>query len=370
MQTRGAVIRQAPGKFEVVDLEVDDPRDNEVQVKMVASGMCHSDEHLVTGDLPFALPIIGGHEGAGIIEEVGPGVAGLQPGDRVVCGFVPSCGMCPMCSTGHQSLCDLGAFLATGRQISDQTARHHAQGQDCGLMCLLGTFGRHTVVNQASCIKVLEDTPLDKACLVGCGVTTGWGASAYVADVAPGDIVVVIGIGGVGASAVHGAAMAGARYVIAVDPIEFKREQAEQFGATHTAASMDEAQVLVQDLSWGRGADKTILTVGVAKGDMIAPMMAMTSKGGTAVVMAVTNPFEMDVQLNLADLTLQQKTLKGAIFGGGNPRHDIPKLLNLYRDGLLKLDEMVTNTYKLEDINQMRADMLDGKNIRGVILFE
>ena len=370
MKTEAAVLWEVGGDWSVEEIELDPPKEGEVLLRMTASGMCHSDEHLVTGDLPFALPIIGGHEGAGIVEEVGPGVTDLQPGDRVVLGFVPSCGKCPPCSTGHQSLCDLGAFLATGMQILDQTSRHHAQGKDAGLMCLLGTFARHTVVNQASCIKVLEDTPLDKACLVGCGVTTGWGASAYVADVAPGEIVVVVGVGGVGASAVQGAAMAGARYVIAVDPVEFKREQAMEFGATHTASSMEEAQGLVSELSWGRGADKTILTVGVAKGDMIAPMMAMTTKGGTAVVMAVTNPLEMDVQLNLADLTLSQKTLKGAIFGGGNPRYDIPKLLNLYRDGQLKLDEMVTNTYKLEDINQMRADMLEGKNIRGVIIFE
>jgi NDMA-dependent alcohol dehydrogenase len=370
MKTEAAVLWEVGGDWSVEEIELDPPKEGEVLIRMVATGMCHSDEHLVTGDLPFELPIIGGHEGAGIVEEVGPGVSLVQPGDKVVLGFVPSCGVCPSCASGQQNLCDLGMHMASGRQISDQTARHHAQGKDCGLMCLLGTFGRYTVVNQASCIKVLEDTPLDKACLVGCGVTTGWGASAYVADVEPGDIVVVVGTGGVGASAVQGAAMAGARYVVAVDPLEFKREQAMQFGATHTAPSMDEAMGLVQEISWGRGADKVILTVGVAKGDMVAPMMAMTKKGGTAVVMSVANPFEMEVQLNLFDLAMQQKSLKGAIFGGGNPRYDIPKLLNLYRDGQLKLDEMVTNTYKLEDINQMRADMNEGKNIRGVILFE
>ena len=174
-------------------------------VKLAASGMCHSDEHLVTGDLPFELPIIGGHEGAGVVEEVGPGVSWLQPGDHVVFGFIPSCGRCPSCSTGHQNLCDLGMYLGGGLQIGDQTSRHHAQGKDLRLMCLLGTFSHHTVVNEASCIKIEPDVPLDKACLLGCGVVTGWGSAVYAAEVAPGDTVAVVGIGGIGANAVQGA---------------------------------------------------------------------------------------------------------------------------------------------------------------------
>jgi S-(hydroxymethyl)glutathione dehydrogenase/alcohol dehydrogenase len=144
--------------------------------------MCHSDEHLVTGDLPFELPIIGGHEGAGVVTQVGAGVSWLQPGDHVVFGFIPSCGRCVSCSTGHQNLCDLGAYLGTGKQIADQTSRHHANGKDLGIMCLLGTFAEHTVVHESSCIKIDKDVPLDRACLLGCGVVTGWGSSVYAAD--------------------------------------------------------------------------------------------------------------------------------------------------------------------------------------------
>ena len=156
-------------------------------------------------------------------------------------GFIPSCGRCPSCSTGHQNLCDLGALLGLGLQITDGTSRHHAQGQDLGLMCLLGTFAHHTVVNEASCIKIDDDIPLDRACLLGCGVVTGWGSAVYAAEVEPGDTVAVVGVGGIGANAVQGATLAGAKQIFAIDPVEFKREKAMEFGATHTAASLEEA---------------------------------------------------------------------------------------------------------------------------------
>jgi Zn-dependent alcohol dehydrogenase len=199
VQTEAAVLwdREA---WSVEPIELDPPKEGEVLIKLAASGMCHSDEHLLTGDMPVPLPVIGGHEGAGVIEKVGPGVTGLAPGDHVVLGFVPACGKCPPCATGHSNQCDVGGILMTGKQL-DGTVRHHARGQDVSTMVCLGTFAPYTVVNQASCVKILDDIPLDKACLVGCGVTTGWGSSVYAADVQPGDNVAVIGIGGIGASA-------------------------------------------------------------------------------------------------------------------------------------------------------------------------
>ncbi len=154
---------------------------------MGGSGLCHSDEHVVTGDLPWPIPMIGGHEGAGTILETGPGVEGLAPGDRVIFGFIPACGRCSACSAGMQNLCELGQYLGDGTQISDHTARHHARGQDIGLMCLLGTFAAHTVVNEANCIKIEDDIALDKACLLGCGVVTGWGSAVFAGGVKPGD---------------------------------------------------------------------------------------------------------------------------------------------------------------------------------------
>ena len=173
MKSKAAILWETNKPWSVEEIELDDPKAGEVLVEMKASGMCHSDEHLMTGDLPFALPIIGGHEGAGIVRKVGEGVSWLAPGDHVVFGFIPSCGRCPSCSTGHQNLCDLGALMGGGRQITDGGSRHHARGQELGLMCLLGTFAHHTVVNEASCIKVDNDLPFDKVCLLGCGVVTG-----------------------------------------------------------------------------------------------------------------------------------------------------------------------------------------------------
>ena len=185
METEAAVLWERPADWSVEPIELDPPKEGEVLIKLAASGMCHSDEHLLTGDMPVPLPIIGGHEGAGVVEEVGPGVTGLAPGDHVVLGFVPACGKCPPCATGHSNLCDVGGILMTGRQL-DGTVRHHARGQDVSTMVCLGTFAPYTVVNQASCVKILDDIPLDKACLVGCGVTTGWGSAVYAAEVQPG----------------------------------------------------------------------------------------------------------------------------------------------------------------------------------------
>jgi NDMA-dependent alcohol dehydrogenase len=381
MKIKAAVLWEPNTDWSVEEVDLDPPKAGEVLVKLVGSGLCHSDEHLVTGDLSVPeetaqelgiqqFPIIGGHEGAGEVVEVGEGVAGLEPGDHVVFGFIPACGRCESCSSGHQNLCDLGAFLLAGRQVTDFTSRHHARGQDLGIMCCIGTFGEYTVAGEASCIKIEKDIPLDKAALVGCGVTTGWGSAVYAADVQPGDTVVILGCGGVGMNAVQGAAMAGARHVVAVDPVELKREQAQVFGATHTASSVEEATELVGEITWGRLAQKVIITVGVGDGELIAPAMAMTAKGGRVVHTSVA-PLTLDnVSLNLSDLTLQQKQLVGSIFGSANPRLDIPRLLRLYQEGKLKLDELVTQTYPLEDINQGYQDMRDGKNVRGMVMYD
>jgi NDMA-dependent alcohol dehydrogenase len=381
VESRAAILWEPNTEWSVEDIELDDPGPGEVKVELAASGLCHSDEHLMTGDMVLdpeiasmmglqQFPIIGGHEGAGTVVEVGAGVTSVQVGDHVTLGFIPSCGKCPSCARGWQHLCDLGAFLLAGRQIADFTARHHAKdGTDLGLMCCLGTFGPVTVVNEASCIKIEEGIPLDKAALVGCGVTTGWGAAVNAANVQPGETVVVVGLGGVGMNAVQGAAMAGARHIVAVDLNPAKHAHAEVFGATHTASSIEEATALVGEITWGANADKAIITTGVATGDLIAPVMGLVAKGGRCVVVAVAPISQEDVKLNLFDLTLQRKELVGCIFGNANPRRDIPRLLRLYAEGRLKLDELVTNTYKLDDINQGYQDMRDGTNVRGVVVY-
>ncbi|MBJ7307914.1 MAG: NDMA-dependent alcohol dehydrogenase [Acidimicrobiia bacterium] len=380
MRTRAAVLYGPHTEYKIEEIELDEPKANEVLVRFVASGMCHSDEHMVTGDMAMdpaiiemlgwqQYPIILGHEGGGIVEKVGPGVTELKAGDHVVTSFVPSCGRCPSCAKGQQNLCDNGAHLLSGRQ-EDGTSRHHLlDGTDLATMCCLGTFAEHSVMNINSLVKIEEDLPLDKACLVACGVTTGWGSATYAAEVVPGDTVVVIGTGGVGMNAVQGAHLAGARYVIALDPVEFKREQSQNFGATHVASDVAEAQALLGELTWGRLADKVIVTVGEGKGADLESYMGMVGKGGRLVFTAVANMNENDVQLNLFAFAMQQKQLVGTIFGSANPRYDIPKLLGLYRSGHLKLDELITRTYTLDQINEGYQDLRDGKNIRGVIIY-
>ncbi len=382
MQTKAAILWGQGEQWSVEDIELDAPKAGEVLLELVGSGLCHSDEHMVTGDMVMdpataaelgleQFPLIGGHEGAGVVMEVGPGVTGLEVGDHVVLGFIPACGSCPSCASGMSNLCDLGAFLLAGRQVTDLTARHHAHdGTDLGIMCCIGTFGKHTVCSAASCIKIDKDIPLDKAALVGCGVTTGWGSATYAAEVKSGETVVIVGCGGVGMNAVQGAAMAGAANVIAVDPIEFKREQAQVFGATHTAANLEEATALVGELTRGAMANKAIITVGEGDGALIAPTMAIIGKGGRVVHTSVAKIMDTDVSMSLFDLTLMQKQLVGSIFGSANPRYDIPRLLGMYQQGTLKLDELVTKTYDLEDINTGYQAMRDGENIRGMVMYK
>lgn len=383
MKCRAAIVRGVGQPWEITEIEVDPPRAGEVLVRWAAAGMCHSDEHLITGDMvppeeawPLMgiesfFPIIGGHEGSGVVVEVGPGVTSVAPGDHVSASFIPACGRCRYCSTGRQNLCDAGAGAFKKGMITDGTSRHRlADGTDVGLFAKLGTFAEHSCVAESQVIKVEPDLPLDAVALVSCGVATGWGSATSRADVQPGDTVVVVGIGGIGINAVQGAKMAGAKHVIAVDPVEFKREKAMEFGATHTFSSMEEALPAVAEMSWGQMADKVIMTPGVLYGDMMALGTQLAGKGGTIVVTAIAPMTQTESSVNLFELAMWNKEIKGTIFGSLNPRADIPKLLGLYRDGQLKLDELITERYALDDINAGYQAMRDGTNIRGVIVHD
>jgi S-(hydroxymethyl)glutathione dehydrogenase/alcohol dehydrogenase len=379
---RAAVLWGLDQPWKVQEIEVHDPKEGEVLVRWKAAGLCHSDEHLVTGDMVPSqevldmmgvdsfFPIIGGHEGAGIIEAVGPGVKSVQVGDHVSASFVPSCGHCRYCTTGRGNLCDAGAGTLGGGMITDGTHRHFVDGKPVTLLAKLGTFAELTCVSEMSVIKVDDDLPMDCVSLVSCGVATGWGSATRRADVAPGDTVVVVGIGGIGMNAVQGARMAGAARVIAVDPLEFKREKAMEFGATHTFASMEEAIPEVTEMTRGQMADKVIMTPGVMYGELMEQAQTLTGKGGTMVVTAVAPIEQKDASINLFNLAMYNKEVKGTIFGSLTPRNDIPRLLDMYRGGSLKLDELITNRYPLEGINEGYQAMRDGTNIRGVIVYE
>jgi alcohol dehydrogenase (nicotinoprotein) len=367
MRTRAGVLREVGSDWEVIELELDPPGPGEVLIRFVAAGFCHSDEHLRHGDIVPRFPIVGGHEGAGIIEDVGVGVTRVKPGDHVVCSFIPSCGHCRFCSTGQQNLCDLGAAILEGC-MPDGTFRFHADGEDFGGMCMLGTFAERAVISELSCVTVDDDLPLETAVLVGCGVPTGWGSAVYAAEVTPGDTVVIYGIGGIGINSVQGAAHAGASNIVAVDPLPMKRERAEELGATHSFESAEQAHDAVEQLTRGVGADKAIITVDVVDDAVVTSAFGAIRKGGTVVVTGLADPSKVTVQLSGAEMTLFQKTVKGTLFGAANPMYDIPKLLGMYQAGQLKLDELVTKTYTLDQLNEGYDDLLAGKNIRGVLL--
>jgi NDMA-dependent alcohol dehydrogenase len=386
MKTRAAVLWGTDQRWQVEEVDIDPPRVGEVMVQWKAAGLCHSDEHMVTGDMvppPEALammgldtifPLIGGHEGAGIVVDVGPGVTTVRAGDHVSASFIPSCGRCRYCSTGRQNLCDNGRGTLGGGMITDGTHRHFiddpssGERRDVGLMAKVGTFSEYACVSQDSVIKVDDDLPLECVALVSCGVATGWGSAVSRAGVVSGDTVVVVGIGGIGINAVQGAKMAGARHVIAVDPVEFKREKAMEFGATHTFASMEEAMPAVMELTWGQMADKVIMTPGVLYGDMMGLGISLAGKGGTVVVTAIAPMTQTHAAVNLFEVAMWNKEIKGTIFGSLNPRVDIPRLLGMYRDGLLKLDELITRRYTLDQINDGYEAMRNGDNIRGIIV--
>ena len=382
MKTHAAVLWDRKQDWQIEEIELDPPREREVLVKWEAAGLCHSDQHLRGMDLgekepvpdepehqppPGLFPIIGGHEGGGVVIQVGPGVQTLEVGDHVAASFFPICGHCRMCITGHSNLCDMGATTFQPGQITDGTMRYHLNGKDVNVMAKVGTFAEHAVVHEASLVKVDRDLPLNVVALVSCGVTTGWGSAVYRAEVMPGDTVVVIGVGGVGMNAVQGAAMVGARNVVAVDLVEFKRKAALDFGATHTAGSIEEAIPLVRELTRGEMADAVILVPSIMYGNLLGPALTLTGKNGTCVVTGMAPGAQTEVTMNLHELAMWQKEVRGVVFGAANPRHDIPMLLDLYKAGQLKLDELITKTYRLDQINQGYQDMLDGVNIRGVL---
>jgi alcohol dehydrogenase (nicotinoprotein) len=371
MRTRAAVIRE-PGKpWELTELELDEPRRGEVLIAFAASGMCHSDEHLRTGDAVGRLPLVGGHEGAGVVEAVGEGVTRVSPGDHVVCSFIPACGTCRYCSTGHQNLCDMGAQMVTG-MLPDGTFRFHdGDGADLGGFCVLGTFSQRAVVLEASCVPIDRDIPFEVAALTGCGVPTGWGSSVYAAGVRAGDTVVIFGAGGVGSNAVQGASYAGAKHIVVVDPVRFKRDKATGFGATHVFAGAEEAQEAVVDLTRGQLADHAICTVGVLSAEVVAQAARIVGKGGQVTVTSVGRSGEEQIRLAANGAVVgYQRRIQGNVFGMCNPLYDIPNLLGLYRAGQLKLDELITRRYSLDEINQGYTDLDDGKLIRGVIIHE
>jgi S-(hydroxymethyl)glutathione dehydrogenase/alcohol dehydrogenase len=350
-----------PLKVESVKLKA--PREDEVVVKVVASGVCHSDLSVTQAKLPVPPPAVLGHEGAGIVEEVGREVRDLKAGDHVVLSWVEACGKCHFCTAGRVHLCDanIRSAMAGGENVFEK------DGVDISRMAGVGSFADHTVVRATAAIKIRDDVPLDKACLVGCGVMTGVGAAINTVRLEPGDTVAVYGCGGVGLNVIQGAALAGAGRIIAVDMVPAKLEMAKKFGATDVVNAKDgEPPDQIRALTDGLGVDYAFEVIGAPA--VITQAFMSLKRGGKAVVVGVPG-FGQDVSVPGLMLPLEEKSLVGSLYGSANMRRDMPRLIDLYMHKRLKIDELVSRTIKLEQINDAFAAMEKGEVARSVILF-
>ena len=382
MQVRAALATGLNEPWSTETIEIDEPHAQEVKVKMAFAGMCHSDEHLRVGDMgapPEALaffgvdsvyPFIGGHEGAGIVESVGPNVTNLSPGDHVTVSFIPSCGVCEYCASGRPFICNMGARILTGPMMSDNTWRHHYEGKNLNRYAQLGTFSEYIVVHESSLVKIDPWYDLRAAALISCGIATGFGSAANRGNVKPGDVVAVIGCGGVGSGAIQGAVAAGARAVIAIDTEPSKVDRALKIGASYGAASALEAAFsFLPDLTMGQNCNVVILTPGLLTSNLIEEARSITAKGGTIVATGLGSMKQTSVDINIAMFSLMNQQLLGTVFGSVAPRVQIPRLLRLHHEGKLIIDDLITQEYSIEQVNQGYLDQASGKNVRGVVRF-
>ncbi|MFC8530024.1 NDMA-dependent alcohol dehydrogenase [Nocardia sp. NPDC057227] len=370
MKTKGAVLWGLDTSWSVEEIEIGEPRAGEVAVRLETAGLCRADHNLVTGAIPMsAFPVLGGHEGAGVVTAVGPGVSDLAAGDHVVTSFLPSCGRCPSCQAGVHNLCDLGAGLLAGTSVTDRSFRVHARGRPVHPMSLVGTFAPYAVVHRASVVKIDPSIPFDIACLAGCQITTGYGSAVHTARIAPGEDVAIIGLGGVGASALQGAVLSGARQIFVVESARWKRDRAVKFGATEVYPDIGSATEGIAERTGGRMCQKVVVTTGRYDGHELDDWLRITARAGTCVLTARADVMTSDLKLDLSLVPLLQKNLQGSLYGGGDPHHDIPEVLALHKLGDIDLAAAPVREYRLEQINDAYAELLGGHDLRGIIRY-
>jgi S-(hydroxymethyl)glutathione dehydrogenase/alcohol dehydrogenase len=353
---KAAVLQSLGTPMRVEEVTLEEPGAGQVLVRTAAAGVCHSDLHFIDGAWPIRLPVVLGHEAAGVVERVGPGVTYVEPGDHVVLLFVPFCGTCRYCSTGRPNLCQRGRATALTMKIGDKAVTPFLG---------MSAFAEEMVVPEGALVKIRKDMPLDRAALIGCGVMTGVGAAINTARVPAGSSCAVIGAGGVGLNVIQGCRLAGAERIIAVDMLEHKLKMAREFGATHTVdASTEDAVEKVRELTDG-GADYAFEVIGLPAA--ITQAFDMVRRGGEAVVVGMA-PFGSQATIS-APAFLEEKVLRGCLYGSTRPRVDMPRIVDLYMAGKLELDALVSRTYRLDETNDAFAAMKNGEVARGVIGF-
>ncbi len=362
---KAAVLYEVDTPLKVEDVDLDSPKSGEVRVRIVANGVCHSDYSIIHGVLRSPLPMVPGHEGAGIVEEVGPNVSLVKPGDHVVLSLAPYCGHCYYCAIGKQNLCVNMFQTMVKAAMIDGTCRLKKNGKDIHHMAGISSFAEQAVVAEQACIKVPDEVPLDVVCLIGCGVMTGVGAAMNTAQVEPGSSAVVIGCGGVGLNVIQGCVLAGASTIIGVDLLDNKLDYALQFGATHTInPSRDELVRSVRKLTGGRGADYAFEVIGLSR--TVEQAYACTRQAGTTIVVGAGSRRDT-VSIPMGTF-LTEKIIKGSGYGSARPHLDMPRLVEHYRNGRLKLDEMITRTYALEEVNEAMTALEKGEVARSVVV--
>ena len=359
---KAAVLRTPGQPMEIEEISISKPQGREVLVRLQAVGVCHSDLHVITGDFPQPLPAILGHEAAGIVEQVGPDVRHVKPGDRVIVCLSFHCGHCEQCLGGNSHRC----FPAEANRAEGEPPRLYRGEESISALASMGAFAEQMLVHDSGVVPIRDDMPFDRACLIGCGVTTGFGAVTRTAGVRPGDTVAVIGCGGVGLSAINGAAVAGAARIIAIDMVPSKLEMAKLFGATDGIdASQGDVAKQVKELTKGRGVDHAIEAIGLKQ--TIEDAFRILAKGGTATVIGVARP---DTRIELPALAfLQERRIQGSMMGGVRTTIDIPRYVDLYLDGRLHLDQLISRRRPLAEINEAFDDMKAGVVVRTVIDF-
>ncbi|MEK7326133.1 MAG: Zn-dependent alcohol dehydrogenase [Chloroflexota bacterium] len=366
MKIQAAVFYEPHVPFKIETLDLEPPRTGEVLIKVAAAGVCHSDWHLMTGATKHPLPVVPGHEGAGVVEAVGPGVTRVKPGDHVALNWAPNCGTCFYCLNDRPSLCGTYIGPLWAGTMMDGTPRLSKNGQPVYHFSALACFADYTVVPQECCVLMPPAVPLTVAALIGCAVTTGVGAVLNTAKVKPGSSVAVFGAGGVGLSVVLGAKLAGAGTLIAVDRAPAKLEMAKQFGATHALLSDADTNDAIRQLTGGRGADYVFEAIGIPA---VQEQCLYAARPGGVIVLAGVSPMGSSTNLPGAIITRQEKVVMGTYYGSANTARDFPLYADLYLKGKLDLERLVSRQYPLEQINEAYADMLRGRVARGVIVF-